>query len=60
MVDGRVVTEHDVTVETVRGSRYPHRPVCSCGHPFRGYMARPAAETMADAHAAEHVGEGIG
>jgi len=34
--------------------RYPYRPVCSCGQQFRGYAARHAAETVADAHRKDH------
>jgi hypothetical protein len=40
-------------VEVVPG-RYPFRPVCSCGHPFRGYVSRHAAEDLAEAHRKEH------
>ena len=44
--------EHVVSVETVP-SRYPYRPACSCGQPFRGYVAQHAAQDMADAHVRE-------
>ena len=43
---------HSVTVQEV-GGRYPHRPACSCGQAFRGYVAAHAAQIVADAHAEE-------
>lgn len=40
---------HSVSVAATPG-RYPYRPVCTCGEQFRGYVARHAAQAVADAH----------
>lgn len=45
--------QHIATVDFVSG-RYPYVPRCTCGAPFRGYVAEHAAQLLADAHAAEH------
>lgn len=45
-----LVVTHITSVAMV-GGRYPFRPVCSCGHEFRGYAAAHAAQILVDAHA---------
>lgn len=38
------------TVVHTPGARYPFKPQCECGAPFRGYAAEHAAQTIAADH----------
>lgn len=42
--------EHEGRVDVRNAARYPFVPVCTCGEPFRGYVAAHAAQGVIDAH----------
>lgn len=49
--------EHDIRIETDLSARYPFKAVCdTCTWQSWGYVARFAAELMADDHQAQVTG----